>query len=123
MDMETKQRLVLLIASGVKDYQSIRKRLPQVIDSEFSHLVFAPDESDRLLREKNPHPHSQCEPYEFHPEDEFILSDTGKDILHQYQQEQDLRRMQRWSLYFAAIAALLSGLSVILSVLQWLSTD
>lgn len=123
MDMKTKQQLVLLIASGIHDIQSLRQRIPSLTDSEISYLLFAPSETERLISEALPRPHHLGEHYEIYPSDELVLSDAGRDMLYQIRREQQAIHLQKLSLFFSAIAALFSGISLIIAVLQLLRTS
>ena len=123
MDMKTKQQLVLLIASGIHDIQSLRQRIPSLTDSEISYLLFAPSETERLIPEALPRPHHLGEHYEIYPSDELVLSDAGRDMLYQIRREQQAIHLQKLSLFFSAIAALFSGISLIIAVLQLLKTS
>lgn len=123
MDMKTKQQLVLLIASGIHDIQSLRQRIPSLTDSEISYLLFAPSETERLISEALPRPHHLGEHYEIYPSDELVLSDASRDMLYQIRREQQAIHLQKLSLFFSAIAALFSGISLIIAVLQLLRTS
>ena len=123
MDMKTKQQLVLLIASGIHDIQSLRQRIPSLTDSEISYLLFAPSETERLISEALPRPHHLGEHYEIYPSDELVLSDAGRDMLYQIRREQQAIHLQKLSLFFSAIAALCSGISLIIAILQLLRTS
>lgn len=123
MDMKTKQRLILLIASGIHDIQSLRQHIPNLTDLEISYLLFAPSETERLISEALPRPHFLGEHYEIHPNDELVLSDAGRDMLYQIRREQQAIHLQKLSLFFSAIAALCSGISLIIAILQLLRTS
>lgn len=114
MDTRTAQKLLRLIASGADTYADIQKALPEIDHSDLHFATFCLPAEDRLLQEINPRSRSRDEEYTFQPDDRFTLTDKGRDMFEQAEEE----RRRSFLLYISTGASIIAALTGLLALLR-----
>ncbi|MFC2499828.1 MAG: hypothetical protein ACFNUC_03665 [Selenomonas noxia] len=108
MDLQTKEKLVSLVASGINTYADIRRAIPEVTENALYYVTHNHLDEERLLLQITPTRYSPEEEHHFLPDDQFELDDTGKDILYHYQERQKNQRLAWIAAISGSIAAIAS---------------
>lgn len=105
MNQCEREKLVLLIASGCNSYQAIRAALPSLKDIDLKY-----DEAAlvSMVNESNEHAI-----YHFHPDDQFILTESGESLLYQVRKDRRRERETIISIILSAIAAVTGVIALI----------
>ena len=114
MDTRTAQKLLRLIASDADTYADIQKSLPELDHSDIYYATFCLPVEDRLLQEVNPRSRSRDEEYTFQPDDRFTLTDKGRDMFEQAEEE----RRRSLLLYISTGASIIAALTGLLALLR-----
>ncbi|WP_311195108.1 hypothetical protein [Selenomonas noxia] len=114
MDIQTKERLVTLIARGTDTYEAIRHAIPELTENEIYYVAHNHLDEERLLSQITPFRYSREEEHHFLPDDRFELADVGKDILHRYR-EHERNSMLAW---IAAISGSIAAIASVIALLR-----
>jgi len=117
MNIQTKEKLVLLIISGTDTYESICDALPELSESELYYAAHTHLEEERLLTQITEFIRNPAEEYHFQPNDRFELAEAGKNILYLLEKDASLREKQAQAVRYAKlsfIATVIIGTTTIL---------
>lgn len=91
-----------------------KKSLPELDHSDIYYATFCLPVEDRLLQEINPRSRSRDEEYTFQPDDRFTLTDKGRDMFEQAEEE----RRRSLLLYISTGASIIAALTGLLALLR-----
>lgn len=99
MTIETKRRLVALIASGKNTRAEVLAALPDVDEDDLNYALRSPDDAERLIIERD---------------GVLSLTDAGKDILFLMKEEQK----QQFYIVLGVIASFIAAICGLVELLR-----